>query len=121
MSRREPDQRLRGSFSRAFLAIEGWCKGQILSYERERPENQGMRGGSLSSSQDNCAHNEACWRTDGMLWTYGCPSCRRVGCGTTPKSAKEAFAEEENHRAVWVRSRLSGSLSNGGDRDMLDV
>jgi hypothetical protein len=39
-----------------------------------------------------CSHNEACWGNEGVLWTYSCPSCGRVGRGLTLKLAKEAFA-----------------------------
>jgi hypothetical protein len=71
----------------------------------------------LGNSEDSCWHNEACWGIEGVLWTYGCPSCGRVGRGSTLKLAKEAFVGEESQAAIWVRSRLGHFPSVGRDQD----
>lgn len=56
----------------------------------------------------NCPHSEACWGTEGVLWTYGCPSCGRVGRGLTLKLAKEAFVVEGEPPSHYPNKEAGG-------------
>ncbi len=69
----------------------------------------------------DCLHNEACWGIEGVQWTYGCPSCGRVGYGPTLKLAREAFAVNRELIGHYPNKEAGGlgdaTASNGAPTD----
>ena len=72
----------------------------------------------------DCFHNEACWGIEGVLWTYGCTSCGRVGYGPTLKLAKEAFGEKRELTSHCPNKEAEGlentSAGNGAPKEESD-
>jgi hypothetical protein len=80
----------------------------LLRYEHTTYTNARLERRLLVEFLSNCSHREACWGTEGVLWTYGCSSCGRVGRGLTLKLAKEAFAVKREPTSHYPNKEAGG-------------